>query len=119
MPRLPSLAGVVRCVALRRGAQRRDVLRNGAARCAASRSDAQRSGCGSALLRHLEGVEKTRPLLVGTWSDARWAVDFYRKAGYSLVPSATKDALLKKYWTIPQRQIDTSVVLSKRLPPAG
>jgi len=80
---------------------------------------AQRKGCGSALLAHLERTLPDKPLLVGTWADARWAIDFYRKAGYTLLPTARKNALLKTYWTIPQRQIDTSVVLAKRLPASG
>lgn len=78
----------------------------------------QRTGCGTALLRHLESLETARPILIGTWADARWAIDFYRKAGYALVPTARKNELLKQYWTIPQRQVDTSVVLAKRLPEA-
>ena len=77
---------------------------------------AQRTGCGTALLRHLESLETTRPILIGTWANARWAIDFYRKAGYTLVEVAHKNELLKQYWTIPQRQVDTSVVLAKRLP---
>ena len=80
---------------------------------------AQRSGCGSALLRHLESEETEKPILIGTWADARWAIDFYRKSGYTLVSSALKNVLLKKYWSIPQRQIETSVVLAKRLPESG
>lgn len=77
---------------------------------------AQRHGCGAALLRHLEDQVEHRPLLVGTWADARWAIDFYRKAGYTQVAAPRKNALLERYWTIPQRQIETSVVLAKRLP---
>lgn len=79
-------------------------------------TSAQRSGCGSALLRHLESLDERKPILIGTWADARWAIDFYRKAGYTLLSTADKNAALKKYWRIPQRQIDTSVVLAKRLP---
>jgi hypothetical protein len=52
---------------------------------------------------------KTRRLLVGTWADATWAIDFYRKQDFELMPD--KDELLKTYWDIPQRQIETSVVL--------
>jgi GNAT superfamily N-acetyltransferase len=79
-------------------------------------TDAQRHGCGSALLRHLERRVDDKPILIGTWADARWAIDFYRKAGYTLVPTARKNALLEQYWTIPPRQVATSVVLAKRLP---
>jgi GNAT superfamily N-acetyltransferase len=68
----------------------------------------QRRGIGSSLLRYLEGLSKTR-LLVGTWSDAIWAIQFYEKHGFRLLPD--KDELLRKYWNIPQRQIETSVVL--------
>jgi len=48
-------------------------------------------------------------LLVGTWVDAQWAIAFYQKHGFSLLPD--KDELLKTYWDIPQRQIETSVVM--------
>jgi len=68
----------------------------------------QRRGIGSSLLRYLEGLSKTR-LLVGTWSDATWAIQFYEKHGFRLLPD--KDELLRKCWNIPQRQIETSVVL--------
>ena len=69
----------------------------------------QRQGIGSKLLGYLEGLVTTSRLLVGTWADARWAIDFYQKHGFSLLPN--KDELLKTYWDIPQRQIETSVVL--------
>jgi len=69
----------------------------------------QRQGIGGKLLNHLEGLVSTRRLLVGTWADARWAIDFYERHGFKLLPD--KDELLKTYWDIPQRQIDTSVVL--------
>ncbi len=69
----------------------------------------QRQGIGSKLLNHLKGLTTTHRLLVGTWADASWATDFYKKHGFSLLPD--KDELLKTYWDIPQRQIETSVVL--------
>ena len=69
----------------------------------------QRQGIGSKLLNHLKGLVATSRLLVGTWSDATWAINFYKKHGFSLLPD--KDELLKTYWDIPQRQIETSVVL--------
>jgi len=69
----------------------------------------QRQGIGSKLLGHLKGLVTTSRLLVGTWADASWAIDFYEKHGFSLLPN--KDELLKTYWDIPQRQIETSVVL--------
>ncbi len=69
----------------------------------------QKQGIGSKLLGHLKGQVTTSRLLVGTWADATWAIDFYQKHGFSLLPD--KDELLKTYWDIPQRQIETSVVL--------
>ena len=69
----------------------------------------QKQGIGSKLLNYCKGLVATSRLLVGTWADAHWAIDFYRKHGFSLLPD--KDELLKTYWDIPQRQIDTSVVL--------
>jgi GNAT superfamily N-acetyltransferase len=70
----------------------------------------QRHGVGSALLEHLAG-SATRPLLVGTWAAADWAIRFYQRHGFELVSPERKSELLKRYWTIPERQIDTSVVL--------
>lgn len=69
----------------------------------------QKQGIGSRLLRHLKGLVTTPRLLVGTWADAYWAIDFYRKHGFNL--RADKDQLLATYWDIPRRQIETSVVL--------
>ena len=69
----------------------------------------QKQGIGSKLLNHLKEMVATSRLLVGTWADAEWAIDFYKKHGFSLLPN--KDELLKTYWNIPQRQIETSVVL--------
>jgi N-acetylglutamate synthase-like GNAT family acetyltransferase len=74
----------------------------------------QRSGVGTKLLRHVEGLVD-KPILIGTWAAASWAVEFYRRNGYSVVPSAEKNRLLQKYWSIPERQIETSVVLTNRL----
>jgi len=68
----------------------------------------QKRGIGSKLLNHLKGLATSR-LLVGTWADAYWAIDFYKRHGFSLLPD--KDELLKTYWDIPQRQIETSVVM--------
>jgi ribosomal protein S18 acetylase RimI-like enzyme len=75
--------------------------------------DYQRKGIGTKLLDHVKQVTKTRYLLVGTWADAAWAVRFYRKHGFQLMPE--KDELLREYWTVPQRQIETSVVLGIEL----
>jgi GNAT superfamily N-acetyltransferase len=69
----------------------------------------QKQGIGSQLLNHLKGMVTTSRLLVGTWADAHWAIDFYQKRGFKL--QHDKDELLKTYWDIPRRQIETSVVL--------
>ena len=69
----------------------------------------QKQGIGSKLLKNLMGLVTTSRLLVGTWAAARWAIDFYQRHGFSLLPD--KDELLKTYWGIPQRQIETSVVM--------
>jgi GNAT superfamily N-acetyltransferase len=71
----------------------------------------QGRGVGSALIEHLQKVA-TRPMLVGTWADATWAIRFYERHGFGLVSAAQKDRLLREYWSIPERQIETSVVLS-------
>jgi GNAT superfamily N-acetyltransferase len=71
----------------------------------------QRLGVGGALLQHLRQLN-TRPMLVGTWAAADWAIRFYRRHGFELVSPERKTALLKRYWTIPDRQIETSVVLA-------
>jgi GNAT superfamily N-acetyltransferase len=69
----------------------------------------QKQGIGSRLLHHLQTLTKTSRLLVGTWADAKWAIRFYEKHGFKLIPN--KDELLKTYWNVPERQIETSVVL--------
>jgi GNAT superfamily N-acetyltransferase len=71
----------------------------------------QRHGVGGALLDQL-ARSTTRRMLVGTWAAAAWAIRFYRRHGFELVSPARKAALLKTYWTIPDRQIETSVVLA-------
>jgi GNAT superfamily N-acetyltransferase len=71
----------------------------------------QRQGVGRALLEHLRGLS-TRRMLVGTWADAEWAIRFYRRHGFAQTSPADKLALLKTYWTVPDRQIETSVVLA-------
>jgi N-acetylglutamate synthase-like GNAT family acetyltransferase len=71
----------------------------------------QRKGVGTQLLRHVQALAG-KPILIGTWADASWAIDFYRRNGFTLVPSAEKDGLLRTYWSIPERQIETSVVLA-------
>jgi GNAT superfamily N-acetyltransferase len=69
----------------------------------------QRQGISTRLLEYVKPLVKTRRLLVGTWADASWAIDFYKKQGFELMPD--KDELLRTYWDIPRRQIETSVVL--------
>ncbi|MBV8494673.1 MAG: GNAT family N-acetyltransferase [Alphaproteobacteria bacterium] len=71
----------------------------------------QRRGVGAALLQHLRGLSSRR-MLIGTWAAAEWAVDFYRRHGFELVSPERKTELLKAYWTVPDRQIETSVVLA-------
>jgi GNAT superfamily N-acetyltransferase len=73
--------------------------------------DSQRRGVGAALLRHLRAISARR-MLVGTWAAADWAIRFYRRHGFELVSPERKTALLKTYWTIPDRQIEASVVLA-------
>lgn len=73
----------------------------------------QRKGVGTRLLRHVEGFYD-KPILIGTWAAATWAIEFYRRNGYQLVPASRKDALLHTYWSIPERQVETSVVLADR-----
>jgi GNAT superfamily N-acetyltransferase len=71
----------------------------------------QRRGIGTRLLDYLMGLAETRQILVGTWADATWAIGFYEKHGFRLVRSREKDRLLRMYWNIPKRQVETSVVL--------
>jgi len=68
-------------------------------------------GIGSQLLTHLCTLTE-RPILIGTWAAAAWAIRFYEKHGFRLVTPAEKDRLLGKYWSIPKRQVETSVVLA-------
>ncbi len=71
----------------------------------------QRQGVGAALMDHLISSTQ-RPLLVGTWVAATWAIRFYERRGFTLVKPEEKDCLLDRYWSIPDRQRDTSVVLA-------
>ena len=71
----------------------------------------QRSGVGTRLLRHLESLTQ-KPVLIGTWAAATWAIDFYVRNGFTVVSHEEKEHLLRKYWSIPARQIETSVVLA-------
>jgi len=80
-------------------------------RHAYTRTSAQRRGIGGKLLSHLRQLAN-HPLLIGTWADAKWAVEFYEKHGFELLSPQRKDDLLPKYWKISQRQAETSVVLA-------
>jgi len=71
----------------------------------------QRRGTGEKLLKYLTNLAKYPEILVGTWVDASWAIQFYEKYGFKLTSSKEKDRLLRKYWNIPERQIETSAVL--------
>ncbi|HET7197789.1 MAG TPA: GNAT family N-acetyltransferase, partial [Burkholderiales bacterium] len=62
----------------------------------------QRKGVGRRLLRHVQGLTR-RPVLIGTWAAATWAIDFYRRNGFAVVPEEEKETLLRKYWSIPER----------------
>ena len=73
----------------------------------------QNRGIGGKLLLHLRTMT-SRPILIGTWADASWAIRFYEKHGFRVVTVEEKNRLLKKYWSIPDRQIETSVVLSEK-----
>ena len=68
-------------------------------------------GIGGKLLSQLRNLT-SRPVLIGTWAAATWAIDFYKKHGFRLTTPAEKDRLLKTYWSIPERQVETSVVLA-------
>jgi N-acetylglutamate synthase-like GNAT family acetyltransferase len=71
----------------------------------------QRGGVGTRLLRHVEMLVD-KPILIGTWAAASWAIEFYRRNGFEVVSSGDKDRLLRTYWSIPARQVETSVVLA-------
>ena len=71
----------------------------------------QRKGVGTKLLRHIEGLAD-KPFLIGTWADASWAIAFYERNGFQVISGGEKNRLLRKYWSIPERQIETSVVLA-------
>jgi N-acetylglutamate synthase-like GNAT family acetyltransferase len=76
-------------------------------------SVSQRKGVGTELLRHLERMT-SKPVLIGTWAAATWAIDFYERNGFTVVSHAEKERLLRTYWSIPARQVETSVVLADR-----
>ena len=92
-----------------------DVLDVTLIRHAYVRTTCRNTGIGGQLLGVLQ-AQATRPLLLGTWAAATWAIRFYQHHGFELVSSAEKDRLLRTYWDIPPRQVETSVVL--RLAPS-
>ncbi len=75
------------------------------------RTAEQNRGVGGKLLAHLR-TQTDRPVLIGTWADAVWAIRFYEKHGFRLVSPEEKARLLRRYWSIPERQVETSVVLA-------
>ena len=76
-------------------------------------TERQHQGVGSALLAHVLTLSQ-KPMLIGTWAEAKWAVEFYQRNGFTLVSYEDKERLLRQYWNIPERQIETSVVLADR-----
>lgn len=74
------------------------------------RTKDRRSGIGGKLLSYLQTLTN-RSVLIGTWADASWAIRFYEKHGFRPVPADQKDQLLQRYWNVPARQIETSIVL--------
>ena len=74
------------------------------------RTKQRKKGIGTLLLQELIKDAK-KPILIGTWKAADWAIRFYQKHGFRLVEEEEKNRLLKKYWAIPDRQVETSVVL--------
>ena len=77
------------------------------------RTRARKQGIGTRLLRHLESVTE-KPILIGTWAEASWAISFYEKNGYILLTEEEKNHLLRRHWSIPERQVETSVVLANQ-----
>jgi GNAT superfamily N-acetyltransferase len=75
------------------------------------RTSSQKRGIGARLLSHLRELANG-PVLIGTWADAVWAIRFYERHGFEIVEPQEKDRLLKRYWAVPERQIETSVVLA-------
>lgn len=71
----------------------------------------QNKGIGGKILRYLISLTEIVDILVGTWKAATWAINFYEKHGFKLVSKKEKETLLRQYWKIPNRQIETSVVL--------
>ncbi len=77
----------------------------------------QRKGIGEKLLNHLLTLARNDKILVGTWENAPWAIEFYQKHGFVILSREETNKLLKKYWNIPERQIETSIVLEYKRSP--
>jgi GNAT superfamily N-acetyltransferase len=90
-----------------------DVLDVALVRHAYTRTAGQGKGVGSRLLAHLRQATDRR-ILIGTWAAASWAIRFYEGRGFALVTPAEKERLLKRYWTVSDRQIAESVVLARQ-----
>ncbi|AFL90406.1 sortase-like acyltransferase [Terriglobus roseus DSM 18391] len=75
------------------------------------RTTAQGKGVGGRLLEHIRPLAQG-PLLLGTWADSYWAIGFYQRHGFRVVTHAEKEVLLRKYWNIPERQVETSIVFA-------
>lgn len=71
----------------------------------------QRKGIGSNLLKYLMSLAETERILVGTWANASWAINFYQKHNFKMIPQEEGRKLLRRYWKIPERQVETSIVL--------
>jgi len=82
------------------------------------RTSARRKGIGAALLKELISATE-KPVLIGTWNDASWAIDFYRKNGFRALSRTETEALLRRFWKIPARQVETSIVLADSRWPAS
>lgn len=76
------------------------------------RSMYRNKGIGGRLLKHLLGTTN-KPVLIGTWADAEWAIAFYLRHGFRLLQKEETARLLHRYWSIPERQVETSVVLAR------
>ncbi|MGH7238813.1 MAG: GNAT family N-acetyltransferase, partial [Candidatus Saccharimonadales bacterium] len=75
------------------------------------RTEARRKGIGAKLLMAL--IQETpKPILIGTWKAAQWAIDFYQKHGFVVLPDDSAQSLLRRFWRVPDRQMQTSVVLA-------
>ena len=78
------------------------------------RTAQRQAGIGTALLKHLRAM-MTKPILIGTWIDASWAIHFYAKNGFRVLSKEETRSLLHTYWSIPERQVETSVVLADEI----